>query len=279
MAAALDPNGSDTTDSDPESHIVVVRIKPVPGAGLVYGDAFIPQPHVANPLSGTDGLNPIPYNKGDGRDFNPNAAPDKSRMSWYIDYERGIAVVRQNVTHDKKGTAASGNPHVGIEQSADGSVRMRVEGFDALANPGGEAVHGTVKADVVVNPRGGQGPASVNGRVSQYPSFEFHQMHNGQTTTLMTREADTKPLGTPESWGLGPMIGLSAYPNITLPGDNLGALQNWYDQYHPAQAQPNPNGGIVLAPDQQFQQHSLPDAPYPTFENGHLNVPEAEQVR
>ncbi|MGL6235377.1 MAG: hypothetical protein ACRC20_08520 [Segniliparus sp.] len=279
MAAALDPNGSDATDTDPESHIVVVHIKPVPGAGVVYGDAFIPQDDVMNPLSGTDGLNPIPFNLGDNRSFDPNAAPDKSRMSWYIDYERGVVVVRQNVTHDEKGTAASGNPHVGVEQSADGSVRMRVEGSDALANPAGEAIHGTVKADVVVDPHGGQGKASVNGRVSQYPSFEMYQMRNGQVEypPLLNQKADTRPLGTPESWGLGPMVGLSMYGNVNV--NDPSVLQQWYDHYHPAQAQPNPNGGIVLAPDQQFQQHSLPDAPYPTFENGHLNVPEATQVR
>jgi hypothetical protein len=282
MAAALDPNGSDRNDSDPESHIVVMRIKPVPGAGIVYGDAFIPQVEVLNPGSfhGTapGELPGAPHNFGDNRNFNKNAAPDESRMSWYIDYEHGIVVARQNVTHAKNGEEASGNPHVGVEQSTDGRVRLRVEGSDALANPAGEAVHGTVKADLIVDPHGGHGSASVNGRVSQYPSFEMYQMQNGgPPATVLQQKADTEPLGTPESWGLGPFIGLSMYGNVNA--NDPGVLQQWYDHYHPAQAQANPNGGIVLTPDPQFQQHTLPDTPYPTFENGHLNIPEATQVR
>jgi hypothetical protein len=76
---------------------------------------------------------------------------------------------------------------------------------------------------------------------------------------------------------MGPFIGLSMYGNINT--GNPAVLPDWYQQYHAAQAQPNPHGGIVLAPDPQFQKHPLPDAPYPTFENGHLNIPEAAQVR
>ena len=47
MAAALDMQGDDTANKDPDSRVVVMHITPVPGAGVVHGAAFISEHEVS----------------------------------------------------------------------------------------------------------------------------------------------------------------------------------------------------------------------------------------
>ena len=53
MAAALDMQGDDTANKDPDSRVVVMHITPVPGAGVVHGAAFISEHEVFDPRLGS----------------------------------------------------------------------------------------------------------------------------------------------------------------------------------------------------------------------------------
>lgn len=277
MAEALDPRSGDPAGTDAQSKITVTRINPVPGAGVVRGDSFISDKEV---IGGAPGLGGIPMHKGDNRGFDPHARPNASRGSFYIDYERGIVVTRQNPTHDTEGAAAVGDPTVGVEQDASGRVRLRSESTNPLAPDAAEATGVTVKSDVVVDPHGGaNGSASVNGRLGQFPSFEFYQDKPGAgTETLLQREQNGEAVK-----GAGPMQNL---PLDTVEvGKNPEELSKWNDQYHPGQESRGFEKRVedilpALPAGDPFYNNPLPRQPYPGgLPNGGVDVPEAGHVR
>ena len=281
MAEALDMQGDDTANTDPNSHLVVTRITPVPGAGVVHGAAFISGSEVANPQP--DDLNEL--NAGDDRGFDSQAGPGKSRMSYYIDYERGIVVVRQNASHSDSGGAETGNPSVGVEQDPAGRVRVRIDGTDPLAIQVGQDLRASVRGDLVVDPHGGQGTATINGNVTRFPSWEAYQSHNGAGgTPVLQRREDLPTIPTPSGPiplppQYGPMVGL---PQATVPvGNDPTELGDWISQYHPQQVNP-PTTIPTNLPDlfgDSFYKHALPNVPYPTVDaNGRLTVPEVSHV-
>lgn len=277
MAEALDPRFGDPAGTDVQSKITVTRINPVPGAGVVRGDAFISDKEV---VGGAPGLGGIPWHKGDNRGFDPHARPNESRGSFYIDYERGVVVTRQNPTHDTEGVAGVGDPTVGVEQDESGRVRLRSESTNPLAPDAAEATGVTVKSDVVVDPHGGaNGSASVNGRLGQFPSFEFYQdKPEGGTEALLQREQNDEAVK-----GTGPMQNL---PLDTVEvGKNPEELSKWNDQYHPGQGSSGLEKRLEdvlpgLPAGDPFYNYPLPRQPYPGgLPNGGVNVPEAGQVR
>jgi len=281
MAEALDMQGDDAANTDPNSHLVVTHITPVPGAGVVHGAAFISGNEVANPQP--NDLNEL--NAGDNRGFDPNAGPNKSRMSYYIDYERGIVVVRQNASHSDSGGAETGNPSVGTEQDPAGRVRLRIDGTDPLAIQLGQDLKASVRGDLVVDPHGGQGTATLNGNVTRFPSWEAYQTHDGAGGTPILQRQENAP-GLPTPAGpvplpseYGPMVGL---PQATVPvGNDPAALDNWVAQYHPQQVDPPaslPTNLPELFGD-DFYKHALPNVPFPTVDaNGRLAIPEVSHV-
>jgi hypothetical protein len=85
-----------------------------------------------------------------------------------------------------------------------------------------------VRGDLVVDPHGGpHGTASVDGKVSQYPTWDAYSSKPGQPpTTVLEREQN---LGvTP----IGP-FGL-VLPNAPV-GQHPEAIDEWHARYHPDQ--------------------------------------------
>src|SRR5258708_19885941 len=97
MAAILDPISYNQKNAGVPANVVVGRIKPVPGQGVVRTNLFIPQKEVWYPdvPGGVSG-----HNFGDSRAFNPNAGPEDARVAVYVDYHNGAIVTRQNPSAD-----------------------------------------------------------------------------------------------------------------------------------------------------------------------------------
>lgn len=270
MAEALDMQGDDSGNTDPNSRLVVLRIKPVPGAGVVYGSAFISEDEVLNPKPG--GL----HDRGDGRGFDPNADPDKSRVAFFVDYENGIVVVRQNATHSDSGDAEVGDPSVGVEQDPTGRVRLRVEAANPLAPQIAQDANVSVRGDLVIDPNGGNGKAEVDGKVTRFPSWEVYQRQDGASVpaTVLQRQENTEPFGS------GPGVGL---PQPTVPvGEHPQTLDDWRRQYHPDQGDESFVEEFLEFPGTRgddFFDYPVGLAPYPSLNgDGRLVVPDAHKV-
>ncbi len=104
-----------------DANIVVARIKPVPGQGVVRTNLFIPSKDVWAPsveLPPFDNGHLLPYdnNVGDDRGFSPSVGPEESRVAIYTDFEKnGIIVARQNPSvNADTGEVRAGTPrHLG----------------------------------------------------------------------------------------------------------------------------------------------------------------------
>jgi len=266
MARALDVQLGDPGNTDPNTDITVLRITPVPGSGVIQGNAFIADDQVAN--------FPEP-DLGDDRGFDPDASPGASRVSFFVDYENGVVVVRQNASHSVGGDAKVGVPSIGVEQDDEGRVRIRLEATNPLAPGPGQLAHVSVRSDLVVDPDGGTGPATVNGKVTRYPSWEVYQHRDGQPTgTLLQRAEDEQPFGT------GPLVGL---PQPTVPvGESPAALDEWRAEHHPDQGHdPWPEELLELPGTRgdDFFDYDLPPAPHPRLApDGDLVLPHAQAV-
>ncbi len=67
--------------------MVVGRIEPVPGQGIVRMGLYIPAGEVVN----------FPHNDlGDDRGEDQTFDPERTRVSLYVDYENGLVIARQN---------------------------------------------------------------------------------------------------------------------------------------------------------------------------------------
>ncbi|MFE2753369.1 hypothetical protein ACFXGA_15370 [Actinosynnema sp. NPDC059335] len=248
----------------------MLRIDPVPGAGVVHGSAFIGDDMVFNPTS-PDSL----FDHGDNRGFDPNARPDQSRVSFYVDYETGVVVVRQNASHAANGHAEVGDPEVGVEQDSEGRVRLRIDAANPLAPEVAQDMNVSVRGDLVIDPHGGRGPAEVNGDVTRFPSWEVYQRDgDGSSTTLLTRQEESQPGGT------GPMIGL---PQPTVPvGEHPERLDDWRDRHHPGQGDEGIVEKVLEFPSTRgddFYDYPVGHAPYPGLGgDGRVVLPEAHRV-
>ncbi len=282
MAEALDVRSGDPGGIDVPARVIVMQIERVPGAGVVHGSAFITDRAVfGGPESpfDRDSTPGFSFHSGDGRSFDPKARPHDSRVSFFVDYERGVVVVRQNPSHPDDGTSAVGDPTVGAEQDRDGRVRLRTGATNPLAPNFSDDVGFTVREDVVIDPRGGaDGSASVNGRVGAYPSWEFYQRHqDGSTDTLLQR-----PQGDRGPDLAGPLANL---PLDTAPvGQDPTELERWNQRYHPDQVpsererEVERRVGITPIGDPWYN-NPLPRTSYPqSGPEGDLILPRATQV-
>jgi hypothetical protein len=223
-AAALDPHSYDSKNAGFPPNIVVGRIKPVPGQGVIRTNLFIPGDKAWN-LTGP--------NVGDARGFNPIVGPEQSRVSVYTDYDNGIVVARQNpsvrVNSDGSNSVAAGTPSVGVSQNPDGSVHIRYQAVDPFS-PGGESVGKvspwSVNGDLAIKPTL-SGPVA-GGRVSDFPAIEIYNDRAGVTNDL----AKIMPQNTTQ---YGPLAGLPLTQSIGQP--NL--LQEF-----PGMASPTPMGRV-----------------------------------
>lgn len=182
-AAALDPHSYEDKYADVPPRVVIGRIEPVPGQGVVKAGLFIPRDVVFN----------VPRDDlGDDRGFNQSFAPEDTRVSMYIDYENGLVVARQNPSVDTAGNVRVLTPDVKVQQAPGGAVRLQYEAANGFAPPGAALSGHVVRGDIVVTPGAGSTAASVDGVIGDYPSLEVYQnVPSGHTHTLAQYAADS----------------------------------------------------------------------------------------
>jgi len=271
-AATLDPSFG---EPGVQPIIGAAKIAPKPGGGQVYGDAFIQDRDVL-------GLPPHMEHLGDNRGFDPSVGPEKSRVSFMVDYDNGLAIVRQNPTHATDGAAGVHPAQVGIEQDPGGRVRMRLQATNGLLPEALGDLGESVRGDFIIDPHGGpHGVPSVNGKVTQYPSWEAYSSQVGQPpTTVLQRQQN--PGGD-----LGPAMNLPR-PSVDV-GQRPQVLDQWRQQYHPDQASQAALRGYidnhVIDPvhqvhDPAFYDYPMPDLPGSTPDgDGGIIIPPVGQVR
>lgn len=194
-AAALDPQTYDPKFNGAKSEVRVVKIRPVPGQGVVRVSQWIEQRDVTSSVSGNRDL-------GNNRGPNQQFDPEDTKVTTYIDYENGIVILRQNPSVEETPTGAPGTVKVGtpkgsVTQLADGSVRIKYDAGNPFApsitaDPNGPlAGHTiTVNGDLVFTP--GPDGVQVNGTRTNYPSLEAYQdLPGGGTRTLLIDPAQS----------------------------------------------------------------------------------------
>ncbi|MCX2966305.1 hypothetical protein [Gordonia aquimaris] len=181
LAEILDTNTYNPVNRGLDSSVVVKPIDKVPGGGLQRINAFIPRESVNN----------IPHqNRGDARGFDAGAGPEDSRVSIYVDYDRGVVVMRQNPSVEiPSGAAKVGTPTMGVAQDGD-RVQVTFEAKDPympfydqkvgqwVSSTAGTSVRGTL----ITEPFDGAAPA-LEGQVTNYPAWEVYNDSNSGTTT------------------------------------------------------------------------------------------------
>jgi hypothetical protein len=185
-AAALDPHSYDPKNGGVPPNIIVGRIKPVPGQGVVRTNLFIPGRAAWAPQFDWPAYHD---NLGDNRGFSPTAGPEDSRVSIYVDYENGIIVARQNPSIDEKTSQIRvGTPTISAVQQSNGSVLVKYSAADPFS-PGGEGLAKETSFDVngaiAIKPTAG-GPC-VGGSVTNFPAIEIYGDRPGANTATLAR--------------------------------------------------------------------------------------------
>ncbi|KLO26668.1 putative alpha/beta hydrolase [Mycobacterium haemophilum] len=243
-AAALDPHSYDPKNGGVPPNIVLGRIKPVPGQGVVRTNLFIPGRAVWDPQLD---FPPVHDNLGDNRGFSPTADPEASRVAIYVDYENGIIVARQNPSIDENiGQIRAGTPTVSAVQQSKGSVLIKYSAADPFS-PGGEGLAKAISFDVngtiAIEPTAG-GPR-VGGTATNFPALEIYSERPGAPTTTLVQ---AWPLFKDDA--LGPAAGLWWHKPI---GDR--AVELHFNDLYPAPRIPAlpgsahaPMAAITIAP-------------------------------
>jgi hypothetical protein len=245
-AAALDPHSYDSKNKGVEANIVVGRIKPIPGQGVVRTNLFIPGKDVWAPaveLPPFDNGHMLPYdnNLGDNRGFDPYVGAEESRVAIYTDFENGIIVARQNPSVDADtGQVRAGKPDIAAVQQTNGSVLLRYNAADPFS-PGGEgpakAIPFSVNGLLGISP-GIDGPR-VGGDVTSFPALEIYSDRDGIGTPLL----QSWPSFTDDA--SGPMVGLLPHKEVGDPGI-INSFNSVVPQFEPPQLEPEP--GFQPAP-------------------------------
>lgn len=247
-AAALDPQTYDPKFNGAKSQIEMVKIRPVPGQGVVRVSQWSEQRDVTSSLSG-------------GRDLGNNRGPDQrfdpedTKVTTYIDYENGVVILRQNPSVEETPTGAPGTVKVGtpmgsVTQLADGSVRIKYDAGNPFApsitadTNGPLAGHTiTVNGDLVFTP--GPEGVQVNGTRTDYPSLEAYQdFPGGSTRTLLIDPAQS-------SSSVGPMFNLPFHHEVGPLGGRAFApfdSGGWNPKYDVPAPLPTTEFGPVTRP-------------------------------
>lgn len=184
MAAALDPHSYDPKYHGVPPQIVAGTFTPQPGKGIVRSNMFIPIDQVRNVAKDLDDAAKgrlFPMNLGDNRGPSATADPEASRVSVFVDYDHGLAVVRQNPTVNAdgaRGGAAAGTPNVHVVQAPDGRMTIDYNAYDAYENPVGKALGITVNGRITLSPQA-DGTVALGGNTTIYPSMETYQYRDG----------------------------------------------------------------------------------------------------
>ncbi|MEZ5150209.1 hypothetical protein [Rhodococcus zopfii] len=187
-AMALDTTSYLDKNQGVRAEVVVGRIEPVPGQGLVRMGLYIPAGEV---------VNFIHNDLGDDRDEDSAFDPERTRASMYVDYENGVVIARQNPSVGVTGEVAVGAPAVSVQQLPDGSVRLVYEARNALPPLGLETLttFHTVNGDIVLAP--GPEGVGVAAQIGDYPSLEIYQ----DSGSGGTRQIYIDPADSGSKWG------------------------------------------------------------------------------
>ena len=173
-AAALDSHTYRGFGQGSAANVVVGRIEPVPGQGVVRMNLFIPSATVVDPAF-RDGWIHANANVGDNRRFDASATPEQSRVALLVDYENGLVLARQNPSVDLfREQVRVGTPTVRATQRRDGSVFIRYAAADPFS-PGGEDLAKAsvaVRGELVVQP--GPSEVKVGGMPTAFPALEAY---------------------------------------------------------------------------------------------------------
>lgn len=210
-AMALDTTSYLDKNRGVRAEVVVCRIDPVPGQGLVRMGLYIPTSAVVN----------FPHNDlGDDRGEDLAFDPERTRVSLYVDYENGVVIARQNPSVGVTGEVAVGVPEVTVQQLSDGSVRLTYDAVNALPPFGieeiPESTGHSVNGDIILSP--GAAGIGVAARIGDYPSLEIYQdSGSGDTQQIYLDPADSG-----SKWGPAGNL-----PFDHVVGDHLDAAQRF----------------------------------------------------
>jgi hypothetical protein len=246
-AAALDPHSYDPKFQGVGPQVKVVKIRPVPGQGVVRMSQWIAQRDVTSwPFPNRD--------LGNSRGPNAHFDPEDNKVTTYIDYENGIVVMRQNPSVEETPTGAPGQVKVGVPQgsvtqTADGAVRIKYDAGNPFApglatDPQGPVAghQVTVNGDLVFTP-GPQG-VHVGGTRTNYPSMEVYQdLPGGGTHTVLI-----DPAQSGRSWG--PAVNLPRHHDVGIGGKAFEPFDRggWNPRYDVRVPLPSTEFGPVTNP-------------------------------
>lgn len=201
-AAILDPNSYDAKNDGIPPNIVVGRITPVPGQGVVRTNLFIPGRSVLTPETRWP---PYGDNHGDDRGFSATAGPEDSRVSIYVDYENGLIVARQNPSIDmRSGQVRVGTPTISAVQKGNGGVLIKYNTADPFS-PGGEdlakGMPVSVNGTIAIEPS--TAGLRVGGNVTNFPAVEIYNDRTASSTATLLQAWPKYVDGS-----LGPISGL-----------------------------------------------------------------------
>jgi hypothetical protein len=246
MAAALDPHTYDPRNGGTPAEVRVVKIRPVPGQGLVRASQWIEQRDVSN----------LPPNRdfGNNRTADPHFDPSNSKVTTYIDYERGLVVMRQNPSIEQTNTGGVGQvkvqaPSGSVTQAPDGAVRIQYSAGNPFAPPAAQAPPQpladhpwTVNGDLVFTP--GPNGVHVDGTRGDYPSLEVYQdMPDGAMRTVLI-----DPAQSGRSWG--PFANLPFHHDVGIGGRAFEPFDTggWNPKYDVRVPLPPTNFGMPASP-------------------------------
>lgn len=249
-AAALDPHSYDPKYQGVDPEVRVVKIRSVPGQGVVRVSQWIEQRDVYGfPRTRDFGLT---RDFGDNRPVGPSFGPEDARATTYIDYENGIVVMRQNPSVQLNDNGGPGQVKVGVPrgsvtQTSGGAVRVKYDAGNPfvpglLAHPPDPFHPWTVNGDLVFTP--GQGGVHVDGTRTDYPSMEVYQeLPHGSTRTVLV-----DPAQSGKAWG--PAANLTGHHDVGIGGRAFEPFDKggWNPRYDVRVPLPSTDFGPVSNP-------------------------------
>lgn len=246
-AAGLDPHSYAPKFNGVPPEVKVVRIRPVPGQGVVRSSQFISDRDVTS-------FPPPARDLGNNRGPSANFDPEDTKVTTIIDYDNGIVVMRQNPSVVQNADGSTGEVRVGtptgtVTQTADGAVRIKYDAGNPFApeitrDPNGPMAGHlvTVNGDLTFTP--GPSGVQIGGTRTDYPWMEVYQdMPNGTTHTVLIDPAAA-------GGALGPSTNLPFHHDVGIGGKAFAPFDTggWNPRYDVPTPLPGAAFGPVTSP-------------------------------